>query len=214
MAWWERHRYRGNKVWIRVDDAGGPLLDDRGLAQLRYSPDDERTYSVKPGELERLEVPEARVADSDPPVEDRVDAPSAPASEGDAIHIYTDGASSGNPGPAGLGVVLLWHDHRREIRRYLGETTNNVAELEAVLDALRAVKRPDLPVRLHTDSRYVIGVLVEGHRVRANQDLVAAIQAEMGRFADLQLIKVPAHAGVPENERADALARSAIRARG
>ncbi|MDJ0974314.1 MAG: reverse transcriptase-like protein [Planctomycetota bacterium] len=213
MAWWERHRYRGNKVWIRVDDEGRPALDDRGLAALRYKPDDERTYSVKPTELQQLEEPEARVPDPEAEAEAAEVPPPAAAPE-DTIHIYTDGASSGNPGPAGLGVVLLWHDRRREIQRYLGETTNNVAELAAVLDALRAVKRPALPVRLHTDSTYVIGVLVEGHRVRANQDLVAAIRQEMERFADLQFVKVPAHAGVPENERADALARRAIRARG
>ncbi len=208
MSWWERHRYRGNKVWVRVDDQGQPVLDDRGLAALRYKPEDDRTYTVRPSEVDRLEEPEPRVPDPEGAPEAESEAPESPD---DAIHIYTDGASSGNPGPSGLGAVLLWQNRRREIRRFLGEATNNMAELSAVLDALRAVKRPALPVRLHTDSTYVIGVLVEGHRVRANHELVAALREEMRRFADLELIKVPAHAGVPENERADALARAAIR---
>ena len=43
---WERRRYRRNKVWIEVDDQGAPVLDDRGLAALRYKPDDSRTYTV------------------------------------------------------------------------------------------------------------------------------------------------------------------------
>ncbi|MDJ0520884.1 MAG: ribonuclease H [Planctomycetota bacterium] len=217
---WERRRYRGNKVWIDVDDAGEPRLDDRGLAALRYKPEDERTYTVRPDEILPLEPPPADPATSTPtptsgaPSTAQEAPPSAPAAEPAPITIHTDGASSGNPGPAGLGVVLEWRGRRREIRRYLGEATNNEAELAAVLVALEAVKRPGLPVRIHTDSEYVIGVLVGGHRVKANVELVGRIQEAMARFGDLEFVKVPAHAGVPENERADALAREAIRERG
>lgn len=213
MSFWERRRYRNkNKVWVRVDDTGAPILDDRGLAALRYKPDDDRTYSVRPAELAALEEPEPRVPDTDPPPPAEDPAPVAPP-DGDTIVVYTDGASSGNPGPAGAGALLIWRERRRELSRYLGETTNNVAELTAVLDALRAIKRPGLPVRIHTDSTYVIGVLVDGNRVKANQDLVAAIQVELERFADAAFVKVPAHAGVPGNEHADRLAREAIRRR-
>lgn len=200
---WERRRYRGNKAWVEVDERGAPLLDERGLAHLRYKPDDERTYTVRPAEVLPLDAPAPEQA-----------GPAAPGGETEEpIRIYTDGASSGNPGPAGLGVVLLWRGRRREIRRYLAEATNNVAELRAVLEALEAVRRPELPVRLHTDSEYVIGVLEAGHRAKANADLVARIRRRMVRFADLRFVKVPAHAGVAENERADALAREAIRTR-
>ena len=200
---WERRRYRKNKVWIRVDERGAPVLDERKLAALRYKPEDERTYSVRPDEV--LPLTEAAPAEEPPAAE----APEPTG--GDAIQIYTDGASSGNPGPAGLGVVLLWRGRRREIQRYLGEATNNEAELAAVLAALEAVRRPELPVVLHTDSEYVIGVLAGGHRVKANREQVARIQAEMERFASLRFVKVPAHAGVPENERADRLATDAVR---
>lgn len=195
---WQRRRYRGNKVWVRVTDAEEAVLDGRGLAQVRYKVDDERTYTVRPAEIEALEEPEPLQPD-----------PADAAAE--AIEIHTDGASSGNPGPAGIGVVLCWRGRRREIARALGTATNNVAELTAILEALRAVKRPELPVRLHTDSAYAIGVLVEGHRVKQNAELVEAIRGEMARFADLAFVKVAAHAGVPENERADRLARDALR---
>lgn len=201
---WERRRYRRNKVWVEVDEHGAPVLDERGLASLRYKPDDERTYTVRPDEIGPVPAEPVDEAPSD-----ASPTPAPDASEG--IVIYTDGASSGNPGPAGLGVLLLWRDRRREIQRFLGTATNNQAELEAVLAALRAVKKPDLPVAVHTDSEYVIGVLTQGHKVKANAALVAEIQSEMARFAALSFVKVPAHAGVPGNERADRLARDAIR---
>lgn len=202
---WERRRYRRNKVWVEVDERGALVLDDRGLAALRYKPDDSRTYTVRPDELGPVEATPSteETAAEGPPV------PSEGTEGG--IVIYTDGASSGNPGPAGLGVLMLFKEHRREIQRFLGKATNNHAELEAVLVALRAVKKPTLPVAIHTDSEYVIGVLTKGHKVKANTELVAAIQTEMTRFPNLSFIKVPAHAGVAGNERADRLARDAIR---
>lgn len=196
---WERHRYRKNKVWVDVDEHGRPVLDDRGLAALRYKPHDERTYTVRPEEIAPLGG-EAGTGDTP---EDPVPA------AGETLVIYTDGASSGNPGPAGLGAVLLWKGRCREIQRFLGRATNNEAELRAVLVALEAVKRPELRVEVHTDSEYVIGVLSRGHKVKANVDLVQEIQAEMRRFADLHFMKVAAHAGIAGNERADRLARDA-----
>ncbi len=136
-----------------------------------------------------------------------------PALAGLAVHAYTDGASLGNPGPAGAGVVLLFREHRKEASIYLGVTTNNVAELTGVLEALRLVKRRDLPVRVHTDSTYAIGVLDGSYRPKANRELVARIHAEMQGFTDLRFVKVEGHAGVEWNERADALAGQAAKSK-
>ena len=136
-----------------------------------------------------------------------------PALAGLAVHAYTDGASLGNPGPAGAGVVLLFREHRKEASIYLGVTTNNVAELTGILEALRLVKRRDLPVRVHTDSTYAIGVLDGSYRPKANQELVARIRGEMADFRDLRLVKVEGHAGVEWNERADALAGQAAKSK-
>ena len=123
---WERRRYRTNKVWIEVDDQGAPVLDDRGLAALRYKPDDEPHLHRAPGRAGARGRRSRRRPGGRRGGARRAD-------EGEGIVIYTDGASSGNPGPAGLGVVLLWRDRRREIQRFLGEATNNQAELEAIL---------------------------------------------------------------------------------
>lgn len=253
---WVRRRYRGNKVYVELDDAGALVLGARGLAKMRYKPEDERTYSVRPAELSEIAASEASRSDAGPaaspeaapgsapaaprrprkkaasksaakpvaPPARKADAPPSPADAasdgpgddvpalaGLAVHAYTDGASLGNPGPAGAGVVLLFREHRKEASIYLGETTNNVAELTAVLEALKLIRRRELPVRLHSDSTYVIGVLDGSYRAKANLELVAAIRAQMQEFADLRLVKVEAHVGIEWNERADALAGKAAR---
>lgn len=126
---------------------------------------------------------------------------------------FTDGACSGNPGPAGLGVVLLSGDSRREFSEYLGTGTNNVAELTAILRALEAVERTGESTHVHTDSQYAIGVLQKGWKAKANQALIAEIKERMKAFKALKLVYVPGHAGVPLNERADELARMAVSSR-
>lgn len=124
--------------------------------------------------------------------------------------IYADGSCFGNPGPAGVGVLLEWKGQTKEISQFLGEGTNNIAELTAIEVALQQVKNRSVPIRIHTDSQYSIGVLTEGWKVKANQELVRRIQALIAEFPDVALVKVRGHAGDPRNERVDQLARDAI----
>lgn len=126
----------------------------------------------------------------------------------DAIHVYTDGACTGNPGPMGIGVVILEGKRRREISEFLGTGTNNVAELTAILRGLSDVSR-DRTVLVYSDSSYALGLLGRGWRAKANQTLVAELRAVIAEFKDLRLVKVAGHAGVAENERCDELARLA-----
>jgi ribonuclease HI len=135
----------------------------------------------------------------------------AETAHSDAICIFTDGASSGNPGPAGIGAVLKFGKHEREISKYIGVATNNIAELEAIRTALLELKTTEIPVRLFTDSSYALGVLVLGWKARKNVDLVKSTQETIKRFNDLQIIKIKGHAGHKENERADFLATQAIK---
>lgn len=125
------------------------------------------------------------------------------------ILIYTDGACFGNPGPAGLGVVLRSGARRKEIKESLGWSTNNVAELTAILRGLEAVKDRQRRVLVHSDSTYAIGVLARGFKAKANKELVARIRKLAALFGDLEFVKVPGHAGVPDNERCDQLAKEA-----
>ena len=140
------------------------------------------------------------------------------------VAIYTDGACRGNPGPGGWGAVLLYGGHRREISGASGQTTNNRMELTAAIRALETLKRPS-EVALYTDSTYVKdgitrwlpGWKAKGWRTKAktpvkNRDLWEALDAIVGRH-DVTWHWVRGHAGNAENERADTLARSALKAK-
>ena len=126
--------------------------------------------------------------------------------------IYTDGASRGNPGKAAWAYLLVTGGELiASDAGYLGITTNNVAELEAIRTGLLELKKKDLPVRIFTDSRYAYGVLVLGWKAKKNQNLVRSIKELISTFKDLKLIKIKGHEGLEGNERADLLATSAIK---
>jgi ribonuclease HI len=132
----------------------------------------------------------------------------------DAWTVYVDGACSGNPGPAGLGMVVIDPSgNTTEGYEYLGVATNNIAELTAILRASQNVPR-DTAAVVHTDSQYSIGVLEKGWKPKANQELIAQVKSALaGRKKKLVLRYVPGHHGVPLNERADELAREAVSSR-
>lgn len=127
------------------------------------------------------------------------------------IIAYTDGACSHNPGPAGVGVVFLDGEDRWELSEYLGEGTNNIAELTAVRRAVeRAANRC---IHVYTDSTYAIGVLQKGWKAKANRDLVQYIRELMSQNQQVKLIHVRGHSGDELNEHADRLAVRAVRER-
>jgi ribonuclease HI len=96
---------------------------------------------------------------------------------------------------------------------YLGQATNNVAELTAILRAVEWSAQRSTALVVHTDSQYAIGVLQKGWKAKVNQELVGlARDAVKARGA--RLVYVPGHSGVVLNERADELAREAVQTRG
>ncbi len=225
---WTRMRYRNGKVWIETDDQGQVLVAD-GQARARYREQDTRNYSFKATDIRHLDGnkptlvprnkptagPGSAPKGATKPVTTR-DDPNSPLAKlepaaDDHIEIYTDGATSGNPGPSGLGVVLRWGTHYLEVHQYLGLATNNIAELSAIKVALQSVHHPGrMPVQIHTDSQYSIGVLTGNYKVKANKELIEEIRALQKHFPALTLHKVKGHAGHPLNERADELARLAV----
>ena len=137
------------------------------------------------------------------------------------VTIYTDGACSGNPGPGGWGAILMSGEHRKELNGGAHETTNNQMELTAAIEALGALKFPST-VDLHTDSTYVRDGITKwihgwkrnGWKTAAkkpvkNADLWKELDAAQGRH-QIRWHWVKGHAGHPENERADELAREGI----
>ena len=145
-----------------------------------------------------------------------------PSEEEDAILIYTDGACSGNPGPGGWGAVLIKDAHRKEINGGEAETTNNRMELMAAIEALNALKSAPSIVVLYTDSNYLKGGITNwihnwkkngwktaNKKPVKNADLWQALdEAEEKHNVTWRWVK--GHAGHPENERADELARDGI----
>ena len=230
---WVRAILRGQKIYARAD-ARGALVASSGRVEIRYKPNDGRRYEAREGNLEVVDptpLPDETCGPAEAaPKEDKAagatkgagarggakgakaaaSAQVAPA-EGSII-AYADGACSGNPGPAGLGVVLIDGKSRLEISEYLGVGTNNIAELTAVLRALSAAPAGK-PLLIYTDSQYTIGVLQKGWKAKANTELIAELRAALAARGLARLAYVPGHAGVLLNERADALAREAVSAR-
>ena len=127
--------------------------------------------------------------------------------------MWTDGACTGNPGPAGIGVVVGDGDQRQEVSEFLGPGTNNIAELTAIERGLQLVTDRQRPVEVYSDSSYAIGLLSQGWKAKANQELVARIRALVATFPRVRFVKVAGHSGIPLNERTDELATGAIRDR-
>jgi ribonuclease HI len=137
------------------------------------------------------------------------------------VEIFTDGACRGNPGPGGWAAILRYRGVEKELSGYEANTTNNRMEMMAAISGLEALKRP-CRVRLYSDSQYLrdgITKWIHGWKQRGwrtadrqpvkNIDLWQRLDTAAARHA-VEWEWVRGHAGHPENERADALARSRI----
>lgn len=141
----------------------------------------------------------------------------------DKVTIYTDGACSGNPGPGGWGAILMAGSNQKEISGGKKDTTNNVMELTAVIEALKLLKRP-CEVDLYSDSAYVVNAFLQDwisgwlknnwknsnkEEVKNKelwQELVALTETHLVKFH-----KVKGHSDNKYNNRCDELARNAIK---
>lgn len=134
------------------------------------------------------------------------------------VIVYTDGACRGNPGPGGWGAILKWNGTQKELSGGHPQTTNNRMEMQAVIEALKALKKPCL-VKIHSDSALIINAFQQGwiknwqkrgwrksnkkpvENKELWQEMLNAIQPH-----EVVWIKVKGHAGIELNERADQLA--------
>ncbi|MGB0563092.1 MAG: ribonuclease HI [Spirulinaceae cyanobacterium] len=137
-----------------------------------------------------------------------------------SVTIYTDGACLGNPGPGGYGVLLIYGGHRKELQGGYRRTTNNRMEIQAAIAGLEALKEP-CTVELYTDSKYVVDAIEKGWAKRWRANGWRKNKKEPAKNPDLwaQLLQlcdrhrvsfrwVKGHAGQPENERCDDIARA------
>jgi ribonuclease HI len=137
------------------------------------------------------------------------------------ISLYTDGACSGNPGPGGYGLVLIFKGHRKEMSQGFRKTTNNRMELLSVIIGLETIKQKELSVLIYSDSKYVVeainqkwvfGWVKKGFKGKANADLWIRF-LKVYNQSNHQFIWVKGHASNVENNRCDELAVAASKSK-
>jgi ribonuclease HI len=217
---WKKYEFKGQTVYVRVLATGKPIVH-RGRVELRYKLGARKSYKAAPDNLVEIEgddevIDDVEMSGSASQANTASAAlreePSAPPDD-ETIVIHTDGSCSGNPGPAGVGVLVERPDQTIEISEFLGSGTNNIAELTAILRALQTLRPEDAEraIHLYTDSGWSLGVLVGGWKAKANLELLEEIRVEMEKYPRLELLKVRGHAGHHGNEEADRLATQATR---
>ena len=140
----------------------------------------------------------------------------------DNVTIYTDGACSGNPGPGGWGSILMYKDIKKEISGSSKNTTNNIMELTAVIEALKLLKHP-CKVDIYSDSSYVVNAFLQGwiyNWIKKNWKTASGDPVknkelwqelyELTKIHEVNFIKVKGHSDNEFNNRCDELAREAI----
>lgn len=201
---WSRHRLRDADVWAKVDIQGRLAPDKDGRVEV--------VYKAETGAKVYRAATRNLTPTGDPPIDIEVGAPAPDRNKipDNAIHVWTDGGCVPNPGPAGIGVVIVDGKERKEISEYLGMGTNNIAELTAIVRGLESVTDRTRPVVVYSDSQYAIGLLTQNWKPKANVELVAELRALIKQFPEVRFIKVAAHTGIALNERVDQLAAAAI----
>ena len=222
--YWRKVVFKGQEVWGECDAHGG-LVERSGRVRMAYKQGANKAYSTFKDRLR--ESDSSQLYEFTIPVDG-----DAGKSRGQAktksnsslfggsvedlenpehIHLWSDGACTGNPGPAGAGTVLLYRGTTTEWSTWLGEGTNNIAELVGVLQGVEGLARPiESDLVVHTDSQYVIGVCAKNWKAKANKELIAELKAALSDAPRVVWHWVRGHEGVELNERCDQLARDAI----
>ena len=237
---WKPALFKGKKVWAQVNEADD-LAVANGLVGIRYSTKEGATIYRASAKNIQLSSESSKALDKGetaPKMDDtksqmrkkfgsshtRTNEQKSAAQkdvrkflEGlsvETIRCFTDGSCIGNPGPCGTGVYIQLPNKEIKHHRYLGEGTNNKAELSAVLDAMTLLDAEDIdhntPVVVCTDSQYVVGILTKNWKAKANKEIIFPLRAEVKKWNDITIRWVAGHADIPENDEADRLANLAI----
>ena len=239
---WQEAVFKGKKVWVEVDSEGAPIVQG-GRSPIRYSQaQDARIYrcsagsvSVAAGSLAE-ELPsgapqEGGRARSQPSGLGKAGSRSAAQTAAaqvqaqdlidsfahNAVVCFTDGSCRGNPGPAGLGVLVKLPDGQELTdSQFLGKGTNNIAELSAAIRAIEISLDPAngvsaaQPIEVLTDSRYTVGIAHQNWKAKANRELCLRLRELLASRSGIRVHWVAGHAGIEGNERVDQLANMAI----
>jgi ribonuclease HI len=234
---WESMKFKGKSVWVEVEEGNSqsPVIKS-GMISLRYANDE--NAKIYRGSAHNLDDYSAPKQESTKKIKKttrfgsaktRTEAQTKKAHQfaqqllekfsEDAYIVFTDGACRGNPGPSGVGMVLKMPDGTVETKsRYLGEATNNIAELTAIGDAIEMLEEKlgedwqQIPVHIMTDSQYSLGILTKNWKVKANRPLVMGLRSQLKKHPTIKIHWVAGHAGIDENEMADQLATKEVEA--
>lgn len=234
---WKSARFKGKKVWAAVNESGEMNVSN-GLVPIRYSANEGAT--VYRASIRNLTLEDGDATDLPGGTQSAGEVRSRSSRFGsshtrsetqkkaaqqdvrtfldglntETIRCFTDGSCQGNPGPSGTGVYIQMGEEEIRHYRYLGEGTNNIAELSAVFDALVILEErgvsSDASIIICTDSRYVEGILSKNWKAKANRQLIMDLRTKMRGFTNARIRWVAGHADIPENEEADRLANQAL----
>jgi ribonuclease HI len=219
--YWRKVVFKGQEIWGECD-ADGELLERSGRVRIAYKEGAAKAYATFKGRIEvsaSSALSEFTIAvdgKGGGKTKQKANSSLFGGTAADLvnpalIHLWTDGACTGNPGPAGAGTVLLRGESKTEWSTWLGEGTNNIAELVAVLQGVQELERPiESDLVVHTDSQYVIGVCAKNWKAKANKELIAELKVALADAPRVVWHWVRGHEGVELNERCDQLARDAI----
>lgn len=215
MLWLRMLFKKKIKVYVLIDENLTPITNSNGLASFRYQKHSNAPlYSTPPSSLspldgavpfndetalslEEIQKPQRKQHTAVTSIPDTIPP--------NTIVIYTDGGASPNPGPAACAFLMMFGPHSLEFWEYLGNATNNIAELTAILRAVEHIKNKNLPILLYSDSNYALDVLSGKKNAAKNKELVAQTRAELAKCPQLHLLKVKAHIGITHNEHVDQL---------
>lgn len=237
---WKPALFKGKKVWAQVNEIDELNLAN-GLVGIRYSTKEGATiYRASAKNIQLSSEPSKpldkgasapKLDDAKPKLRKKFGSSHTRTNEQksaaqkdvrkyleglspETIRCFTDGSCIGNPGPCGTGVYIQLPDKEIKHYRYLGEGTNNKAELSAVLDAMRLLEEEGIdnstPVVVCTDSKYVVGILTQNWKAKVNRDIILPLRTEVKKWNDITIRWVAGHADIPENDEADRLANLAI----
>ncbi len=230
---WENMKFKGKSVWVEVDVSKHPVVKS-GMISLRYSNDENaKIYRGSVNNLDEYTPPTQESTKSIKKTtrfgsaKNRTEAQTKKAQQfaeqllqkfsDNSYVVFTDGSCKGNPGPAGVGLVLKMPDGNMESKsRFLGDATNNVAELTAISDAIEMLEEKlgedweQTPVHILTDSQYSLGILTKNWKIKANRSLVLGLRQKLKQHPTIAIHWVAGHAGIEENEIADQLATQEV----
>jgi ribonuclease HI len=206
---WKRMRFRDERVWVAVNPDGSPRIRD-GKVAVKYRLEGDAQYWVRADAVQP--VIGDRRPDSAAQLPIDFDGPSLQGCSPGTICVFAEGVALGNPGPGGIGVVLVYEGREKDMAARLENVTEAAAAIEAVGRALTEIRSPHHPVRISSSSGYAYGVLALGWKAARHAGRVEAVRRLMARFGDIRLVWPTTQPQIGPARRARDLARRAAQA--